>query len=127
MRSKLVNRHIPTMAQWLDKRAAAKRNRLPEHLRPRPVWPVWIQIFLNLGIAYTLMHLMFNRDEYYTETGPAFVIGICLFLLIFTIIEGLTYRARYRGKPGGRLAKINFVLLIFAFICLPFAIYVFMS
>jgi hypothetical protein len=127
MRSKLVNRHMPTMAQWLDKRAAVKRNRLPDHLRPRPVWPLWIQIVLNIGIAYTLIHLMFNRDEYYTETGPAFIIGVCLFLLIFTIIEGLTYRTRYRGKPGARLAKINVGLMIFAFLCLPLAVCIFMS
>ena len=127
MRSKLVNRHMPTLSQWVDKRAAIKRNRLPEHLRPRPIWPLWIQIILNLSIAYTLAHLMWNRDEYFTETGPAFIIGICIFLLIFTMIEGLTYRTRYRGKPGGRLAKINLWLLGLAFFCLPFAIFIFMS
>ena len=127
MRLKLVNRYMPTVAQWLDKRAAAKRNRLPEHLRPRPVWPLWIQIILNAAIAYTLVHLMWNRDEYYTETGPAFIIGICIFLLIFTLIEGLTYRTRYRATSGARLAKINLWVMGLRFLCLPFAIYIFMS
>ena len=127
MRSKLVSRHIPTVAQWLDKRAAVKRNQLPAHLRPRPIWPLWVQVGLNAAIAYTLAHLIFNRDEYFTETGPAFVIGVCIFLLIFTIIEGLTYRTRYRDKPGARLAKINLWLVGIAFLFLPLAVYIFLT
>ena len=122
-----LKRYVPTVAQWLQKRADVKKNRLPEHLRPRPVWPVWIQIALNILIAYTLLHLMLNRDEYFTETGPAFTLGVCTFMLIFTIIEGIRYRNRYRGKPGAKLAKINLWLLGIAFLCLPLAISIFLN
>jgi|GEM_PF-1843054 len=122
-----LKHYVPTVAGWLEKRAAIKKNRLPEHLRPRAVWPIWIQIILNAAIAYTLLHLMFNRDEYFTETGPALTLGICIFLLIFTIIEGFLYKNRYRGKPGARLTKINLWFLGFAFLCLPIAISIFLN
>jgi hypothetical protein len=115
-------RALPTAAKWVDKRNQEKRKQLPAHLRPRPVWPIWIQILLNLAITYTLMHLMFNRDEYFTEAAPAFTLGICMFLLIYTIIQGMRFRTRYRGKPGARLAKINLWCLGFAFFCLPLTI-----
>ena len=26
----------------------AKQNRLPKHLRPPEIWPIWIQIVLNI-------------------------------------------------------------------------------
>ena len=67
-----VKRYVPTLAHWLARRAETRRNRLPGHLRPLAVWPIWIQLVLNALIAYTLTHLMLNRDEYFTETGPAF-------------------------------------------------------
>jgi hypothetical protein len=117
-----LKRYVPTVANWLDRRAQARKKQMPQHLRPRPIWPVWIQIVLNIGIAYTLCHLSFYRDEYFTETGPAFIMGICTFLLIFTIIEGIRYRTLYRGTPRYRLVKINLWLLAIAFLCLPLAI-----
>ena len=122
-----IERHVPTLHRWLEKRADARKRRLPPHLRPRPVWPIWVQLVLNIVIAYTLMHLMFNRNEYFTETGPALMLGLCTFLLIFTIIEGLRYRKRYAGKPGARLAKINVWFLAIAFLCLPLAISTFLN
>jgi len=127
MDSKAIKRISPTVGNWLDRRAEARKKRLPEHLRPRPLWPVWIQIFLNIAIAYTLIHLMFNRDEYFTETGPAFIMGICTFLLIFAIIEGIRYRTLYKGTKGARLAKINVWFLGVAFLCLPLAISTFLN
>ena len=120
-------RHLPTLANWLDQRAEEKRNQLPEHLRPRPNWPIWIQIVLNLGIIYTLCHLMFYRDDYFTEAGPASVLGICTFLIIFTIIEGIRYFRRYRGLEGQKLSTINMGLTVIAFLCLPLAIAMFLN
>jgi hypothetical protein len=120
-------RHLPTVATWLEQRAEGKRNQLPEHLRPRPVWPIWIQIVLNVGLAYTLCHLMFYRDDYFTEAGPASILGICTFLLIFTIIEGIRYYRHYRGRDGQRLSTVNLVLTGIAFLCLPLAIAMFLN
>lgn len=122
-----LKRHVPTVTRWLERRAEGKRNRLPAHLRPRPVWPIWIQVLLNLALIYTFFHLMLNRDEFFSDTGPASVLAVCTLVLIGTIIEGLRYRKLYHGKPGARLAKTNFILLCIAFISWPFAIATFIN
>ena len=123
----LLHKILPTLAQHLDARAEQERNQLPNHLRPRPLWPIGLQIVLNLGIAYTFLHLMWNREDYFTEGGPAAVIALTMFLLIASLMTALRYRRRYAGTAGQRWATINVILMIIAFLCLPATIAVFLN
>jgi hypothetical protein len=59
---------------------------------------------------------MLNRDEYLTDWGPGLAIVSCLPFLMFSIIAGVRMRHRYNGLKGQRIAKINFYLMILAFL-----------
>jgi len=122
-----VAKQLPTLHAWLEKRREVRRNQLPEHLRPVPTWPIVIQIILNIGIAYSLLSLMWNRDDVFSEGKAGAGISVCMLLVIATLVQAIRYKRRYAGIPGQRLAKINFWVMVFAFLCLPAAISVFMN
>jgi hypothetical protein len=119
--------HLPTIPQYLEKRRKAKQNRLPKHLRPLDVWPLWVQIALNSGLIMTLYNLMVNRDDYLSEAGPALVMVGCLLLLIYTLISAVQKRHIYHNIRGQRLAKLNFALMVLAFLLWAGSIVVFLS
>jgi hypothetical protein len=118
---------LPTIPNYLEKRRKARENRLPKHLRGPEVWPIWVQILLNSALVVTLYNLMVSRDDYLTEAGPAIVMVGCLLLLIYTLISALRLRHIYQKIRGARLAKINFVLMILAFLFWVGSIMVFLS
>jgi hypothetical protein len=111
-----IKLRLPTIFAYLEKRRKAKQNQLPKHLRPPVIWPIWIQIALNSGLLVTLCNLIIDRDDYLSEAGPAIILVICFLLLIFTLIEAVRYRRFYDKIRGKRLAKINFFLMIAAFL-----------
>ena len=121
-----IRKHLPTVAAWWDRRRKEKENRLPRHLRPPAIWPLWIQVALNIGLIVTLWNLMIGRDDYLTEAGPAITMGICFLVLIFTIIESVRMRRFYDKRRGVKLSKVNMVLTILAFLSWAGCIVVFL-
>jgi len=121
-----LKRNIPTFMAFWERRRKASRNRLPKHLRPPSVWPIWIQLLLNIGIIVALCTLMLNKDDYLTDAGPAITMILCLLMLIYTIYEGLHMRDRYQKTKGHRLATLNFWIMAVAFLCWPAAVAVFL-
>jgi len=73
--------YLPTLNAWWEKRRKERQNRLPRHLRPAEIWPIWIQIALNTGLILTLCNLMIDRDDYLTEAGPAIIMIIAFLFL----------------------------------------------
>lgn len=122
-----LKRNIPTFMAYWERRRKAARNRLPKHLRPLAVWPVWVQLILNIAIMVTLCTLMLNKDDYLTDAGPAITMILCLILLIYTIYEGLHMRDRYKNIKGQKLAAINFWFMVAAFLCWPATVAVFLQ
>jgi hypothetical protein len=127
MKKETLNKHLPTVMTYLEKRRAAKRNQLPKHLRPLSKKPIVFQIVLNLGIVFTLSWLMFNRDEFMTEAAPALGMVICLLLLIYSLINALQLRQRYQKIPGQRLAKLNVWLMGCAALLFPMSVAFFLN
>jgi hypothetical protein len=121
-----MKQYLPTMAAYWDKHRKARQNRLPKHLRPPVIWPIWVQIALNSGMIIALSNLMIGRDDYLTEAGPAIAMTLAFLFMIFTLIEAVRYRRRYVKIRGARLAKINFILMIVAFLCWAGSIVVFL-
>ena len=62
--------------------------------------------------------MMDDRDDYVSEAGPAIALVICLLLLIYALISAVRMRRAFEKTRGLRLAKINLVLMIFAFLVL---------
>ena len=127
MNAAQLKNHLPTLAAWWEKRRKEKQNRLPKHLRPPEIWPIWIQIALNTALILTLCNLMIDRDDYLTEAGPAIIMIVAFLFLIFTLIEAVRYGRHYENIRGARLAKLNFVLMILAFLSWAGSIVVFLS
>ncbi len=71
MNTAKIKTHLPTVTNYLEKRKKAKQNRLPKHLRPPEIWPLWIQIALNSGLIIALSNMMVDRDDFLTEAAPA--------------------------------------------------------
>jgi len=126
MNTSKIKTHLPTVTSYLEKRRKAKQNRLPKHLRPLEVWPLWIQIALNSGIVIALLNLMVDRDDFLTEAGPAIGLVICLLLLIYTLITAVRMKNQYYKIRGQRLAKLNVALMIVGFLSWAGAIVVFL-
>jgi hypothetical protein len=122
-----IKAHLPTLPKYFEKRRQAKRNRLPKHLRPPEIWPLWIQVLLNSGLIITLYNLMVDRDDYLSEAGPALVLVGCLLLLIYTLISAVQKRHLYAHLRGEKLAKVNLVLMVLAFLLWAASIVVFLS
>jgi hypothetical protein len=121
-----IKTYLPTLVAWWAKRRKEKQNRLPRHLRPPAIWPLWIQIALNTGLIVILCNLMINRDDYLSEAGPAIAMGICFLFLIYTIIEAVRMRRFYDKMRGVKLAKANIALTILAFLSWAGSIVVFL-
>jgi hypothetical protein len=126
MNTEKMKSHLPTFSGYLEKRRKAKQNRLPKHLRPPEIWPIWLQVVLNSGLIITLSNLMVDRDDYLTEAGPAIILVICFLLLIYTLISAFRLRRTYDNIRGQRLAKLNLVLMGIAFLCWAGSIVVFL-
>jgi hypothetical protein len=127
MDTEKIKARLPTIPKYLEKRRKAKANRLPKHLRPLEIWPLWVQIVLNSALIITLYNMMVDRDDYMTEAGPAFVLVVCLVLLIYTLISALRLRKTYENIRGKKLAKLNFGLMILASLFWATSIVVFLS
>ena len=127
MNAAKVKTYLPTLNAWWEKRRKEKQNRLPRHLRPPDIWPIWIQIALNATLIITLCNLMIDRDDYLTEAGPAVIMIVAFLFLIFTLIEAVRYLRHYEKMRGARLAKINFALMIVAFLSWAGSIVVFLT
>ncbi len=127
MDKKKLKEHLPTIPNYLEKRRKAKENQLPKHLRPIPVWPIGVQMILNAALILTLYNMMIDREEYLTEAGPAIVLVVALLVLISTFINAFRLKRRYAGIKGSRLTKINFWMMIVAFLFWCGSILVFMS
>ena len=122
-----IKTHLPTIPRYLEKRRKAKQNQLPKHLRPPATGPIWVQIVLNSGLIIALYNLMVDRDDYQTEAGPAIALVVCLLVLIYTLITALRLRQLYAKTGGRKLAKLNFGLMILAFLFWAGSIVVFLS
>ena len=116
MNREKVKTHLPTVANYLEKRRKAKENRLPKHLRPPEIWPLWLQIVLNAALIVTLFNLMVDKDDYLTEAGPAIILIVCFLVLIYTLISAFRLRHRYEAGRARKLAQLNFVLMVAAFL-----------
>lgn len=92
---------------------------MPDHLLPPPTWPIYVHLALNFGIAYALYSVMVDQDEYLTDYGPAIVMSICIILLLYTGVSAVRFKRRYRGLRGGKLAKINFWVMLMAALLWP--------
>jgi len=126
MNTAKIKTHLPTVSRYLEKRKKAKQNRLPKHLRPPEIWPIWIQLVLNSALIITLANLMVDRDDFLTEAGPAIALVVCFLVLIYTLISAVRMRHFYDNLRGQRLAKLNFALMIIAFLCWAGSIVVFL-
>jgi magnesium-transporting ATPase (P-type) len=126
MDAAIWRRRLPTFFSYWEKRQKAARNRLPKHLRPPSRWPILLQIALNLGIFIALTHLMWNKEEFLTDAGPAITMVVCFLLLIYSMITAVRLRLRYRQTRGQRWASLNFYLMILAFLSWPAAVAVFL-
>ncbi len=122
-----IKTYLPTLPKYFEKRRQSKQNRLPKHLRPPEIWPMWVQIILNSGLIVTLSNLMVDRDEYLSEAGPALVLVGCLLLLIYTLISAFQKRHIYASGRGKKLVKLNFALMVLAFLFWAASIVVFLS
>src|SRR5688572_25540888 len=103
MNKSKLREHLPTIPAYLEKRRKAKENQLPKHLRPIPVWPVWVQLIVNSALIVTLYNMMVDREDYLTEAGPAVLLVVCLLLLIYTFIQAFRMKQRYATGRGKRL------------------------
>lgn len=119
--------HLPTIPAYLEKRRKQKENQLPKHLRPAPLWPLGVQIAMNSALIITLYNMMIDRDDYLSEAGPAIVLVICLLVLISTFINAFRMRGRFHAGKARRWAKVNFWLMILAFVFWCASIIVFMA
>jgi hypothetical protein len=117
---------LPTLTRILENRQKAKRNRLPKHLRPIPLWPIGVQMVLNAGLGITLTNLMLDRDEYLSEFGPAIALVACLLLLIYTLISAVRLRRLHDQTRGQKWAKINLALMALAFFSWALSIVVYL-
>lgn len=111
-----IKASLPTLNAWWDRRKKVKQNRLPRHLRPPAVWPIWVQIALNSALIVTHFNLMVDRDDYLTEAGPAIAMVVCFLFLIYTLISAVRLRRHYEKLRGERLTKINLGLMALAFL-----------
>jgi len=122
-----LKERLPTLPNFLDKRRKAKANRLPRHLRPPELRPIWLQLLLNSAIIVVLFNLMVDRDDFMSEAGPAIALVVCLLLLIYSLISGVRLRHEFNKIRGQKLAKLNFILMILAFLMWAGSIVVFLS
>lgn len=127
MSDSFMQKHLPTIAAWQARLREARLRQLPEHLRPRPLWPLWFHLFINTSVFFTLWYLMLYRDDFFSEAGPAFALGVCTFVLIATLAAGVDYRRTLEGMKGHRLATWNLRLVFLTFLCLAAAIVTFMN
>ncbi len=127
MEKNKLRKHLPTIPAYLDKRRKAKLNQLPKHLRPLPIWPLWLQLALNCGLIITLYNMMVDRDDYVSEAGPAIGLVVCILLLIYTFISAFRLKHRHAGARGGRLATLNILSMLLAFLFWCGSILVFLS
>ena len=118
--------YLPTVSAYVKKRRLAKQNQLPKHLRPLALWPLWIQMALNSALIVVLCNLMIDQDDFVTEAAPAMVMIVAFLFLIFTLIEAIRYCRAYVNIRGSRLAKINFALMVIAFLSWAGSIVVFL-
>lgn len=120
--SELLKDKVPTFYGYWERRQEAKQNQLPKHLRPLPKGPIRFQIMLNLGILAAILTMMWSRDEYVSEAGPAIGLVVCFLLLIYALISAFQLRARYAKTEFVRSTKINIGLMVTAFLSWTFAI-----
>jgi hypothetical protein len=121
-----IKRHLPTFSGFVERRKKTQRNRLPKHLRPPVVWPLYVHLALNSGLIVAMCTLMLNLDEYATDTGPAIAMGVCMLLLFYTVPSAFRLKTRYLQLRGRRRAKLNFWLAAAAFLLWPLTIVVFL-
>jgi hypothetical protein len=127
MDSAKIKTHLPTIPKYLEKRRKAKQNRLPKHLRPPEVWPIWLQLVLNIGILMTLWNLMIDKDDYLTEAAPAVILVVCFLFLIYTFISGFRLRRLHDKVRGQTLTKWNLTVMAIAFLFWAASIVIFIS
>lgn len=118
-RKEKLKKSLPTLMGWVERRQEKARNQLPKHLRPLPMWPIFLQIVLNFSIIFTLSWLMISRDDFMTEAAPAVGLVICLLLLIYTLISAVQLKQRYQKTHGQRWSVINFWLMCAAALLYP--------
>ncbi len=75
MNTAKMKAHLPTFSGYLEKRKKAKQNRLPKHLRPPEIWPLWIQIVLNRGLIVALVQSDGGPGRFHDGSGPGDCVG----------------------------------------------------
>lgn len=126
MESRALQTHLPTLAGYLDRREKRLKNQLPKHLRPRAVWPIAAHIVLNFGILATLCTVMWNKEEYLTESGPAIAMVVCLLLLIYAFISAGRLKLLHSGTGATKWVRFNFWLMITALLSWPACVAVYL-
>lgn len=126
MNSSTLKRWVPTLIHYLERRQHTAKNQLPKHLRPLPLWPLWLQIVINIAVMTTVILLIVNRDDFLTEAAPGMGLVICLLTLIYTLISAFKLRHRYQKVKGRHLALVNLGLMIAAFVSWVVSIVMFM-
>ena len=118
-KTETLKKSLPTLMTYLERRQKAAQNQLPKHLRPLSLWPIFLQIALNVSIIITLSWLMISRDDFMTEAAPAVGLVVCLLFLIYALITALQLKQRYHKLPGHRWAVINVWLMALAAVMFP--------
>src|SRR5258708_7962732 len=116
MSSMSLKETLPTFHHLVEKHKEAQKNQLPKHLRPLPKSPILFQMGLNSGIIAMISWLMMNQDEFDNEAKPAIGLVVCFLVLIYTLISAFQLKVRYEKLRLARLTKINFWMMVSAFL-----------
>ena len=87
-----IKKYLPTVAATLEKRQKASQNRLPKHLRPLSLWPLWAQVLLNTADIVALADL------------PS--IEVLRSKLLGVIMAPATKLAATIATPGTQIARV---------------------
>jgi hypothetical protein len=126
MNTVALKRNLPTFFGFIEKRRKLRQKRLPKHLQPLPLWPVWFQVALNFLLIGTNLTLIWNKDEYLTDVGPSIPMIVGLLFLFYAVISAFQLRSQFFKGRGARLVKIDIALTVLSFLTWTGAIVAFL-
>src|SRR6185437_6515176 len=104
----MLKRNLPTFFEFVERlKKALQKPKLPKHLQPFSLAPLYVQLGLNSALIVTNLWLIWNKDEFMTDVGPAIPMTICLLFLFFVAVSAFQMRTRFVKGRGSRLAKLN--------------------
>jgi hypothetical protein len=121
-----LKKALPTFSEAIDRWRKKRHNRLPKHLRPPEIWPLWLQIAFNSGLIIALSSMIIDQDDYLSDAGPAIGMVVCFLFLVYTVISSLQMRVRFQGIRGAKLAKVNLWMTGSAFLLWAYTVSIFL-